>query len=157
MYQQPAQQTGVQSFPSQQPAAASTQGHGSPAQPSMYQVPGQQQPVFTGQPAMGQQGQPLQYYAPAGQPGQPVHFQGAPAQPPVNQEFEEEVTTLQIDMKYVKSLLFFSRFFEIVSISVNRKGGHDGCLPMRKKQPKNAHLDRLYLSYGFCQLILALF
>jgi len=82
--------------------------------------PGQQQPVFTGQPAMGQQGQPLQYYVPAGQPGQPVHFQASPAQPPVDQE--EEVTTLQIDMNYVKSLLFFSRILEFVSTAVNRKG-----------------------------------
>ena len=121
MYQQPAQQTGAQTFPSQQPAADNPQGHGPPAQPIMYQMsPGQQQPVFTGQPAMGQQGQPLQYYVPAGQPGQPVHFQASPAQPPVNQE--EEVTTLQIDMNYVKSLLFFSRILEFVSTAVNRKG-----------------------------------
>lgn len=117
MYQQPAQQTGVQTFLSQQPAVDSPQGHGPPPQPVMYQMsPGQPQPVFTGQPAMGQQGQPLQYYVAAGQPGQPVHIQGAPAQPPESQE--EDVTTIKIDMKYLKSALFFSRIIEFVFLSI---------------------------------------
>ena len=128
MYQQPAQQTGVQTFPSQQPAVGSPQqGHGPPAQPIMYQMsPGQPQPVFTSQPAMGQQGQPLQYYVPAGQPGQPVQFQGAPAQPPVNEE--EDVTTIKINTNYLRSLLNISRILEFVSTAVNHKGYHDGWL-----------------------------
>lgn len=57
MYQPPAQQTGVQTFPGQQPAVGSPQGHGPLAQPITYQMsPSQPQPVFIGQPDMGQQG-----------------------------------------------------------------------------------------------------
>lgn len=66
---------------------------------------------------MGQQGQPLQYYVPAGQPAtQPVLIQGAPAQPPVDQE--EDVTSIKIDMKYLKSGLFCSRNTGLVCLSV---------------------------------------
>ena len=123
MYQQPAQQIGAQTaFPSQQPAAGSPQGYGPPAQPIMYQMtPGQPQPVSTGQPPMGQQGQPLQYYVPAGQPGQHVPIQGAPAQPPLNQE--EEVTSIKIDITYLKGGLNFSRMSEFVSTAVRFQGG----------------------------------
>ena len=141
MYQQPAQQTGVQTFLSQQPAVDSPQGHGPPPQPVMYQMsPGQPQPVFTGQPAMGQQGQPLQYYVAAGQPGQPVHIQGAPAQPPESQE--EDVTTIKIDMKYLKSALFFSRIIEFVSTAVNREGDHDEWLVTKKAKNKNKNKNK---------------
>lgn len=125
MYQPPAQQTGVQTFPGQQPAVGSPQGHGPLAEPITYQMsPGQPQPVFIGQPDMGQQGQPFQYYVPAGQPVQPVQVQGAPAQPPVNED--EEVTTIKIDIKYLKSVLNCSRIFEFVSTAENRKGNRDG-------------------------------
>ena len=124
MYQQPAQQTGAQTFPSQQPAAASPQGHGPPPQPNMYQMPpGQPQPVFTGQPDMAQQGQPSQHYVPAGQPVQPVQFQGVPAQPPVDED--EDIRTIKINMTYLKSGLNGSRIFEFVSTAENRKGDHD--------------------------------
>ena len=125
MYQQPAQQAGAQTaFPSQQPAAGTPQGYGPPPQPIMYQMPpGQPQPVLTGQPPMGQQGQPLQYYVPAGQPTvQSGYIQGAPAQPPVDQE--EEVTSIKIDIKYLKSGLNFSRIMEFVSTAVNCKGDY---------------------------------
>lgn len=116
MYQQPTQQTGAQTvFPTQQQAAGSPQGYSSPTQPNMYQMPpGQPQPVLTGQPSMGQQGQPFQYYVHAGQPAaQPVLLQGGPAQPPVDDE--EDVTTIKVDKKYLKSGLNFSRISEFVS------------------------------------------
>ena len=72
---------------------------------------------------MGQQGQPLQYYVPAGQPTvQSGYIQGAPAQPPVDQE--EEVTSIKIDIKYLKSGLNFSRIMEFVSTAVNCKGDY---------------------------------
>lgn len=125
MYQQPAQQTGSQTaFPSQQPAAGNPQGYGPPSQPIMYQMsPGQPQPALTGQPPMGQQGQPLQYYVPAGQPaGQPGIIQGAATQPPVDQE--EDVTSIKIDIKYLKSGLNASRMMEFVSTALNCKGDH---------------------------------
>ena len=125
MYQQPAQQAGAQTtFPSQQPAAGNPQGYGPPPQPTMYQMaPSQPQPVLTGQPPMGQQGQPLQYYVPAGQPTvQSGYIQGAPAQPPVDQE--EEVTSIKIDIKYLKSVLNASRMMEFVSTAMNCKGNH---------------------------------
>lgn len=125
MYQQPAQQAGAPqtASPSQQPAAGSPQGYGPPAQPVMYQMPpGQPQPVLTGQPPMGQQGQPLHYYVPAGQPAaQPVLIQGAPAQPPVDQE--EDVTSIKIDITYLKSGLNFTRMIEFVSTAVILQGG----------------------------------
>lgn len=125
MYQQPAQQAGAAqtAFPSQQPAAGSPQGYGPPPQPVMYQMPpGQPQPVLTGQPPMGQQGQPLQYYVAAGQPAaQPVLIQGAPAQPPVDQE--EDVTSIKIDITYLKSGLNFTRMIEFVSTAVILQGG----------------------------------
>ena len=125
MYQQPAQQTGSQTaFPSQQPAAGNPQGYGPPPQPITYQMsPGQPQPVLTGQPQMGQQGQPLQYYVSAGQPaGQPGLIQGAAAQPPVDQE--EDVTSIKIDIKYLKSGLNATRTIEFVSTDLNCKGDH---------------------------------
>lgn len=112
MYQNPAQQTGIQGPPNQQPVGY-PQGHGPPAQPIMYQMPpGQPQPVFTGQPVMGQQGQPMQYFAPAGQPIQPAP--GPTAQPPLNQD--EDVTTIRLNKVYIKSGLGCSRVMEFVSI-----------------------------------------
>lgn len=113
MFQTPPQQTGVQGAPNQQPVGY-PQGHGPPAQPVMYQMPpGQQQPVFTGQPAMGQQGQPMQYFVPAGQPVQLAQGQGVPtAQSPQ----DEDVTTMRLNKAYIKSGLGCSRVFEFVSI-----------------------------------------
>lgn len=119
--QQPAQHTGVQSVPSQQPATGSPQGYGPSAQPVTYQMsPGQPQPVLTGQSNMGQQGQPLQYYAPTGQPVQSAQFQVAPAQPPVDED--EDITTIKINKAYLKSVLNISRILEFVSTAY--KGDH---------------------------------
>lgn len=139
MYQQPAQQTGVQSVPSPQPtpeqagvqgvpshwqpAVGSPQGYGPSAQPVTYEMsPGQPQPVLTGQSNMGQQGQPLQYYAPTGEPVQPAQFQVVPAQPPVDED--EDITTIKINKAYLKSGLNGSRIFEFVSTAWSYKGDH---------------------------------
>ncbi|XP_078356394.1 uncharacterized protein LOC144641235 [Oculina patagonica] len=115
MFQTPPQQTGVQGAPNQQPVGY-PQGQGPPAQPVMYQMPpGQQQPVFTGQPAMGQQGQPMQYVVPAGYPVQPAQAQGAPpAQPPQ----DEDVTTIRLNKAYIKSGLGCSRVFEFCTLLI---------------------------------------
>ena len=122
--QQPTQQAGVQGVPSHwQPAVGSPQGYGSSAQPVTYQMsPGQPQPVLTGQSNMGQQGQPLQYYAPTGQPVQPAQFQVVPAQPPVDED--EDITTIKINKAYLKSGLNGSRIFEFVSTAWSYKGDH---------------------------------
>lgn len=88
----------------------------------MYQTtdqgpPGQQQPVLTGQPVMGQQGQPIQYLVPAGQPVQLAQGQtAAPHQPALNQD---EDVTIRLNRAYLKSGLSVSRVFEFVSIKDN--------------------------------------
>ena len=91
MYQTPAQQPGVHTSPNQQPVSY----------PQHQGPPGQPQPVFTGQTAMGQQGQPVQ----------PVQGHGVPAPPPLNQE-----GAIRIDKAYLKSGLGFTRIGEFVSI-----------------------------------------
>ena len=97
---------------------------------------------------MGQQGQPLQYYVPAGQPGQPVQFQGAPAQPLVNEE--EDVATMKIDIKYLKSGLNGSRIFEFVSVAVNRNVDHVRWLRIKKKNSHKMHIVCTILMAFIC-------